>query len=1435
MSIEMTQNRMAKLAALVVVLGSAASAQLNQNCTVSVLNRNVQVNADGSWVLPNVPAGYGPVKARATCVQNGITTSGESDFFTVSANGAQNLPAITLGTSSLIPTSLTITAPGSAFTTAGQTAQLTVTATYPDNSTQDVTASPGTAYTSSNPAIATVSASGLVTALTSGRVMIQATNDGASGIASVQVTLGGTSHNGIDDAWAVANGLNPLDPTLALEDPDRDGLTNLQEFQLGTNPNNADTDGDGLKDGDEVNTYHTNPLLPDSDGDLIPDGVEVQTGTDPLNPTSYDLKKATASSLLQPTAFVLTTNVLVLNASAQLSWKVNLIDGKTTLDLTADPRTNYSSSDLNICNFGTPKGMVFAGNAGGCVITISQNTLSVTAQGTVQSFTPTALSFVAIPGFANNVKVNGNYAYVAAGSAGLQVVDVSDRTNPHVVSSLALPSNANNLRIRGSTLFMAVNSGLLTVDVTNPLAPRLVGSLSMPGVAWDVALSGNLAFVADGTSGLQIADITNTAAPALVGSLAITGATAKGVDLSGNLAVIAAGPTGVVIANIANPAAPLRLGTVVTGDAHKVAVKGNAAFVANYPNSTEVVDFSNPNAPAIVATTQDAVGGKLQDITLATISGKTFTAGADVFFVNGVPFMDVSQPNNPVPKLILDFKSFRDDNGHGIAVDSSYVYLTGEEGTISELGTTGNTRLYIGQYQQIIDNAGLPPAVQITSPTGPTVIEGAPVSINVNATDDVAVASVQIVLNGQVVLNGSAPPFQYNFTAPTTPGNLTIVASATDFGNNLGTATTVVQVIPDPLTTVTGRVVDGSGQPIPGASVKVLSFTTTTAGDGSFSIADVPTIQGSFIVQASATVGATLLAGKSGSLAPVGGGVTHAGDIAIRPIPVITSIDPTYGLATHATTVTVTGAQLSNTTFDLPGGGTVSGVVINSDTQATIQITGTTLGTWTLVATNPAGSSDTTPSSANQFLVLPAQGSAAVNVSVLNQAWIPDDIPSPGNVSIGGVLSRVSLLNQAWIPADIPSPGNVNISGVLTRVSLLNQAWIPADIPSPGNVTVNGVLTRISLLNQAWIPADIPTAGTIGFAASLVVAVNNTANSSNALVTQNARVGSPLEAASPAQTSVRTAEILSPAEQTPLLVGQTVPIRVSLPDAGANAAEFMVNGIRWRSTAPFEFLFTVPAGVASVDLQAIVRASDGREWVGPSRHFAVVADPEQTISGRIIGRDGQPIPRALVHVTGSGLAAEYFRFEQPLVAWPDLTDRAPDKQSYISAVNQPNTGGLFGHDPFGAGFTGDYASRFTGRIQALTPGNYIFYLRAHRGSRLLIDGNLVVEIPFAQNDPIEGSGVALLAAGWHSIEVDHFESVGAPSLELSWQMPDAAREVVPQQAFQTDIRISAVTNEQGSFSVGPIPLIVTPLTVSTESTGATVVLNGNLPNERSRQ
>jgi hypothetical protein len=81
-------------------------------------------------------------------------------------------------------------------------------------------------------------------------------------------------------AVAVAPASPAADPAGA-DDEDADGLTAAQEDELNTDPVLADTDGDGLTDGDEVNVHRTLPLIDDTDGDGVADGDEVAAGTNP--------------------------------------------------------------------------------------------------------------------------------------------------------------------------------------------------------------------------------------------------------------------------------------------------------------------------------------------------------------------------------------------------------------------------------------------------------------------------------------------------------------------------------------------------------------------------------------------------------------------------------------------------------------------------------------------------------------------------------------------------------------------------------------------------------------------------------------------------------------------------------------------------------------------------------------------------------------------------------------------------------------------------------------------------------------------------------------------------------------------------------------------------------------------------------------------------
>lgn len=76
----------------------------------------------------------------------------------------------------------------------------------------------------------------------------------------------------------------PVDTAIASDtDMDGDNYPDAQELEVGLDPANSDTDGDGVADGDEVNIYGTDPWSWDTDGDGRGDGDELyNTRTDPL-------------------------------------------------------------------------------------------------------------------------------------------------------------------------------------------------------------------------------------------------------------------------------------------------------------------------------------------------------------------------------------------------------------------------------------------------------------------------------------------------------------------------------------------------------------------------------------------------------------------------------------------------------------------------------------------------------------------------------------------------------------------------------------------------------------------------------------------------------------------------------------------------------------------------------------------------------------------------------------------------------------------------------------------------------------------------------------------------------------------------------------------------------------------------------------------------
>lgn len=287
-----------------------------------------------------------------------------------------------------------------------------------------------------------------------------------------------------------------------------------------------------------------------------------------------------------------------------------------------------------------------------------------------------------IPAFflddAQDIAVKGDYAFVANGSEGISVIDVSTRHDPQPYDTFSSAGSAEGITISGDYAYVAADTaGLQVLDISSGVS--LTGSYDTDGIATDVHVAGTYAYVADGDEGLQIIDISNPAVPVFLGEFDTAG-TAQGVSVFGVYAYVADGADGLQIIDVSDPVTPTFLGTFDTaGDAQDVQVVGRYAYVADGDEGLQIIDISNPAVPVFVGS---AAYGAARAV---AVSGKyAYVAG------DGWRVFDISDPSSPG----VDGSGWW-PNARGIFIaEDAYVYVAYE----SDLTHSG---LYIGNLSSI--------------------------------------------------------------------------------------------------------------------------------------------------------------------------------------------------------------------------------------------------------------------------------------------------------------------------------------------------------------------------------------------------------------------------------------------------------------------------------------------------------------------------------------------------------------------------------------------------------------------------------------------------------------------------------------------------------------------------------------------------------------
>jgi hypothetical protein len=153
-------------------------------------------------------------------------------------------------------------------------------------------------------------------------------------------------------------------------------------------------------------------------------------------------------------------------------------------------------------------------------------------------------------GIACGVAISGNYAYVADGYAGLQIIDISNPAACQWAGGVFFdPGYAAAVAVSSNYAYVANSyGGLQIVDVTEPTNPQVIGAWQTSGSALGVGVSGHYVYLADNGAGLQVLDVTNPANPQRVGGNGAISA-AGAVAVSGSKVAVAGNEQGLVLFN----------------------------------------------------------------------------------------------------------------------------------------------------------------------------------------------------------------------------------------------------------------------------------------------------------------------------------------------------------------------------------------------------------------------------------------------------------------------------------------------------------------------------------------------------------------------------------------------------------------------------------------------------------------------------------------------------------------------------------------------------------------------------------------------------------------------------------------------------------------------------------------------------------------------
>jgi hypothetical protein len=216
------------------------------------------------------------------------------------------------------------------------------------------------------------------------------------------------------------------------------------------------------------------------------------------------------------------------------------------------------------------------------------------------------LSFVDMPGTAENVLVAGDYALVGDGIDGLSTVNVNDPENPVYLTSVPTKSGSRDLDLSGFICcVIQFDAGMQMIDVTSPAVPEPLYDLHVADSPTSLEINDNDELIVAEKAGtnfaIKIVDVSTPETAYVAHEYPVLEAP-NHISLDGDYLAVSQ-DEGALVLDVSDTAAITQVSDIDTG--HGVAsllLDGDAVYIGVYPYDILVYDLSNPTAPSLTAT-----------------------------------------------------------------------------------------------------------------------------------------------------------------------------------------------------------------------------------------------------------------------------------------------------------------------------------------------------------------------------------------------------------------------------------------------------------------------------------------------------------------------------------------------------------------------------------------------------------------------------------------------------------------------------------------------------------------------------------------------------------------------------------------------------------------------------------------------------------------